>query len=178
RGQRVAAVRGGRADPAGAAQPEAAHRHRAGPGRADRGAGGADREPGRRLLPAVPGGHGDLRHRRRGRVLRRPCHRAERGQVSSLFFLIAYVGIMIPVIAAGVGVAETSILATFIVVGAVLAAFDLAALAYLRRRPDESSPPPEQRRGASGGVRRRGRGRRRSPGGRRSAGTMNCRWWR
>jgi len=79
----------------------------------------------------------------------------ERGRVSSLFFLIAYVGITIPVIAAGVGVAETSILATFIVVGAVLAAFDLAALAYLRRRPEESSPPPEKQRGASDGVRRR-----------------------
>jgi MFS family permease len=79
----------------------------------------------------------------------------ERGRVSSLFFLIAYVGITIPVIAAGVGVAETSILATFIVVGAVLAAFDLAALTYLRRRPEESSPPPEKRRGASDGLRRR-----------------------
>jgi MFS family permease len=79
----------------------------------------------------------------------------ERGRVSSLFFLIAYVGITIPVIAAGVGVAETSILATFIVVGAVLAAFDLAALTYLRRRPEESSPPPEKRQGASDGVRRR-----------------------
>jgi MFS family permease len=62
----------------------------------------------------------------------------ERGRVSSLFFLLAYVGLTIPVIAAGVGVAETSILATFIVVGAVLAAFDLAALSYLRRRPEPS----------------------------------------
>jgi len=56
----------------------------------------------------------------------------ERGQVSSLFYLIAYIGITIPVIGAGFGVADTSILTTFIIVGAVLAAFDLAALAYLR----------------------------------------------
>jgi hypothetical protein len=56
----------------------------------------------------------------------------ERAQVSSLFFLIAYVGLTIPVIGAGFGVAHTSILSTFIVVGAVLAAFDLAALFYLR----------------------------------------------
>jgi MFS family permease len=57
----------------------------------------------------------------------------ERGRVSSLFFFIAYVGITIPVIGAGFGVAGIGILATFIVVGAVLAAFDLAALTYLRR---------------------------------------------
>jgi predicted MFS family arabinose efflux permease len=57
----------------------------------------------------------------------------ERGQVSSLFFFIAYVGITIPVIGAGVGVAETSILTSFIIVGSVLAAFDLTALTYLRR---------------------------------------------
>jgi MFS family permease len=56
----------------------------------------------------------------------------ERGQVSSLFFLIAYVGLTIPVIGAGFGVAHTSILTTFIIVGAVLALFDLAALTYLR----------------------------------------------
>jgi predicted MFS family arabinose efflux permease len=56
----------------------------------------------------------------------------ERGQVSSLFYLIAYVGITIPVIGAGFGVADTGILSTFIAVGAVLAVFDLAALAYLR----------------------------------------------
>jgi MFS family permease len=58
----------------------------------------------------------------------------ERGRVSSLFFLIAYVGLTIPVIGAGFGVADTSILSTFIVVGVVLAVFDLAALAYLRVR--------------------------------------------
>jgi hypothetical protein len=58
----------------------------------------------------------------------------ERGRVSSLFYLITYVGPTIPVIGAGLGVAEASILATFIVVSAVLAAFDLAALSYLRRR--------------------------------------------
>jgi MFS family permease len=58
----------------------------------------------------------------------------ERGRVSSLFYLITYVGLTIPVIGAGHGVAETRILATFIVVSAVLAAFDLAALSYLRRR--------------------------------------------
>ncbi|HXP53384.1 MAG TPA: MFS transporter [Streptosporangiaceae bacterium] len=57
----------------------------------------------------------------------------ERGRVSSLFFFIAYVGITIPVIGAGFGVAGIGILATFIVVGAVLAVFDLAALTYLRR---------------------------------------------
>ncbi|MDQ2815247.1 MAG: hypothetical protein M3Z75_26235 [Actinomycetota bacterium] len=56
----------------------------------------------------------------------------ERGQVSSLFYLIAYVGLTIPVIGAGFGVADTSILATFIIVGAVLTVFDLAALTYLR----------------------------------------------
>jgi MFS family permease len=56
----------------------------------------------------------------------------ERGRVSSLFYLIAYVGLTIPVIGAGFGVADTSILATFVVVGAVLAVFDLGALAYLR----------------------------------------------
>jgi hypothetical protein len=59
----------------------------------------------------------------------------ERGQVSSLFFFIAYVGITIPVIGAGIGVAETSILTSFIIVGSVLAAFDLTALTYLRRHP-------------------------------------------
>jgi MFS family permease len=59
---------------------------------------------------------------------------SERGRVSSLFYLIAYVGITIPVIGAGIGVAEAGILSTFIVVGAVLAVFDLAALIYLRRR--------------------------------------------
>jgi MFS family permease len=64
----------------------------------------------------------------------------ERGRVSSLFYLIAYVGITIPVIGAGIGVAEAGILPTFIIVGSVLAAFDLAALAYLRRRPPENSP--------------------------------------
>lgn len=58
----------------------------------------------------------------------------ERGQVSSLFFLIAYIGLTIPVIGAGFGVAHTSILTTFVVVGAVLAVFDLAALGYLRSR--------------------------------------------
>jgi MFS family permease len=58
----------------------------------------------------------------------------ERGQVSSLFFLIAYVGLTIPVIGAGFGVAHTSILTTFIIVGAVLAVFDVAALSYLRTR--------------------------------------------
>jgi MFS family permease len=58
----------------------------------------------------------------------------ERGQVSSLFFLIAYVGLTIPVIGAGFGVAHSSILTTFIVVGAVLAVFDVAALSYLRSR--------------------------------------------
>jgi MFS family permease len=58
----------------------------------------------------------------------------ERGRVSSLFYLIAYVGLTIPVIGAGFGVAYTSILPTFIVVGAVLTAFDLAALTYLRAR--------------------------------------------
>jgi predicted MFS family arabinose efflux permease len=57
----------------------------------------------------------------------------ERGRVSSLFFFIAYVGITIPVVGAGFGVAGIGILATFIVVGAVLAAFDLGALTYLRR---------------------------------------------
>src|ERR1700761_1481626 len=57
----------------------------------------------------------------------------ERGRVSSLFFFIAYVGITIPVVGAGFGVAGIGILATFIVVGAALAAFDLAALTYLRR---------------------------------------------
>jgi MFS family permease len=56
----------------------------------------------------------------------------ERGQVSSLFFLIAYVGLTIPVIGAGFGVAHTTILTTFIIVGAVLAVFDVAALSYLR----------------------------------------------
>jgi MFS family permease len=56
----------------------------------------------------------------------------ERGRVSSLFFLIAYVGITIPVIGAGFGVVGIGIVSTFIVVGAVLAAFDLAALTYLR----------------------------------------------
>jgi MFS family permease len=64
----------------------------------------------------------------------------ERGRVSSLFFLIAYVGITIPVIGAGIGVAETSILGTFVVVGSILAGFDVAALSYLRRRPPESAP--------------------------------------
>jgi MFS family permease len=59
----------------------------------------------------------------------------ERGRVSSLFYLIAYVGITIPVIGAGFGVRYTSILTAFIIVGSVLAAFDLAALAYLARRP-------------------------------------------
>ena len=64
----------------------------------------------------------------------------ERGRVSSLFYLIAYIGITIPVIGAGIGVAEAGILPTFIIVGTVLAAFDLAALTYLRRRPPENSP--------------------------------------
>jgi MFS family permease len=64
----------------------------------------------------------------------------ERGRVSSLFYLIAYVGITIPVIGAGIGVAEAGILPTFIVLGTVLAVFDLAALTYLRRRPPGSSP--------------------------------------
>jgi MFS family permease len=64
---------------------------------------------------------------------------SERGRVSSLFYLIAYVGITIPVIGAGIGVAEAGILSTFIVVGAVLAVFDLAALIYLRRRPSETN---------------------------------------
>ena len=64
----------------------------------------------------------------------------ERGRVSSLFYLIAYVGVTIPVISAGVGVAEFSILSTFIVVGGVLAAFDLGALVYLRRRPAGRPP--------------------------------------
>jgi MFS family permease len=64
----------------------------------------------------------------------------ERGRVSSLFYLIAYVGLTIPVIGAGFGVAHASILSTFIVVGSVLAVFDLAALAYLRRRPGAVSP--------------------------------------
>jgi MFS family permease len=58
----------------------------------------------------------------------------ERGRVSSLFFLIAYVGLTIPVIGAGFGVADTGIVSTFIVVGAVLAVFDLGALTYLRTR--------------------------------------------
>jgi hypothetical protein len=39
------------------------------------------------------------------------------------------------VIGAGIGVAETSILTSFIIVGSVLAAFDLTALTYLRRHP-------------------------------------------
>ena len=60
--------------------------------------------------------------------------------MSSLFYLIAYVGITIPVIGAGIGVAEAGILPTFIIVGSVLAVFDLAALTYLRRRPPENSP--------------------------------------
>jgi MFS family permease len=64
----------------------------------------------------------------------------ERGRVSSLFYLIAYVGLTIPVIGAGIGVAEAGVLPTFIIVGTVLAVFDLAALTYLRRRPPESSP--------------------------------------
>jgi MFS family permease len=64
----------------------------------------------------------------------------ERGRVSSLFYLITYVGITIPVIGAGIGVAEAGILPTFIIVGTVLAVFDLAALTYLRRRPPENSP--------------------------------------
>ena len=64
----------------------------------------------------------------------------ERGRVSSLFYLIAYVGITIPVIGAGIGVAAAGILPTFIIVGTVLAVFDLAALTYLRRRPPENSP--------------------------------------
>jgi hypothetical protein len=55
-------------------------------------------------------------------------------RVSSLFFLITYVGITIPVIGAGFGVADAGILSTFIVVGAVLAVFDLGALTYLRTR--------------------------------------------
>jgi MFS family permease len=58
---------------------------------------------------------------------------SERGRVSSLFYLIAYAGVTIPVIGAGIGVAHATVLSTFIVVGAVLASFDLAALAYLRR---------------------------------------------
>jgi MFS family permease len=58
----------------------------------------------------------------------------ERGRVSSLFYLIAYVGITIPVVGAGFAVAYSTILTAFIIVGSVLAAFDLAALAYLRRR--------------------------------------------
>jgi MFS family permease len=58
----------------------------------------------------------------------------ERGRVSSLFFLIAYVGLTIPVIGAGFGVADRGIVSTFIVVGAVLAVFDLGALTYLRTR--------------------------------------------
>ncbi len=58
----------------------------------------------------------------------------ERGRVSSLFFLITYVGLTIPVIGAGFGVAHVGILSTFIVVGAVLAVFDLGALTYLRTR--------------------------------------------
>ncbi len=62
----------------------------------------------------------------------------ERGRVSSLYFLTVYVGITIPVIGAGIAVAETSILTAFIIVGSVLAAFDLAALTYLRRRPEET----------------------------------------
>jgi MFS family permease len=64
----------------------------------------------------------------------------ERGRVSSLFYLIAYVGITIPVVGAGIGVAEAGILPTFVIVGTVLAVFDLAALTYLRRRPLENSP--------------------------------------
>jgi Major Facilitator Superfamily len=64
----------------------------------------------------------------------------ELGRVSSLFYLIAYVGITIPVIGAGIGVAEAGILPTFVIVGTVLAVFDLAALTYLRRRPPENSP--------------------------------------
>jgi MFS family permease len=59
----------------------------------------------------------------------------ERGRVSSLFYLIAYVGLTIPVIGAGIAVVELSVLSAFVIVGAVLAAFDLAALAYLSRRP-------------------------------------------
>ncbi len=46
----------------------------------------------------------------------------------------------VPVIGAGFGVRYSSILTAFVIVGSVLAAFDLAALAYLGRRPPESSP--------------------------------------
>jgi MFS family permease len=70
---------------------------------------------------------------------------SERGRVSSLFYLIAYAGVTVPVIGAGIGVAHAPILSTFIVVGSVLAAFDLAALAYLRRgTPGHKAPstPP------------------------------------
>jgi MFS family permease len=60
---------------------------------------------------------------------------SERGRVSSLFYLIAYVGLTIPVIGAGIAVVELSVLSAFVIVGVALAAFDLAALAYLSRRP-------------------------------------------
>jgi hypothetical protein len=56
--------------------------------------------------------------------------------VASYPLFLAYVGITIPVIGAGIVVAETSILTSFIIVGSVLAAFDLAALTYLRRHRD------------------------------------------
>jgi hypothetical protein len=60
----------------------------------------------------------------------------ERGRVSSLFFFIAYVGLTLPVIAVGIGVAEAGILASFIVAGSVLAIFDVAALVYLGSHRD------------------------------------------
>ena len=69
----------------------------------------------------------------------------ERGRVSSLFYLIAYVGLTIPVIGAGIAVAELSVLSAFVIVGAVLAAFDLAALAYLTRRPADETGLPGHR---------------------------------
>jgi MFS family permease len=57
----------------------------------------------------------------------------ERARVSALFYLIAYIGLTIPVIGAGICVTEVGIMTSFVIIGSVLAAFALTALAYLRR---------------------------------------------
>ncbi len=59
----------------------------------------------------------------------------ERGQVSSAFYLIAYVGLTIPVIVVGIGIAEAGIVPTVTIAAAALGALGVGALVFLRRRP-------------------------------------------
>jgi MFS family permease len=65
----------------------------------------------------------------------------ERGRVSSLFFLVAYVGLTIPVIAVGIGSTEAGVVPAVITAASVLTAFDVVALGYLRTRARVEAQP-------------------------------------